>query len=222
MRDGRRKAVAAVIAVASLAILIASSAMAMGWDVPPGASDVALEVSAQQNGEGKEGIPQEGQGKTPQGSAKGLSKNEPAGSEMVEADDRDAQAPTSESGNASTHALPSESSPEGADDVGASDSKIRISLIIDASSVQGEGWPSSMGSFTLELSTGSTVMDALRATGIAFTGSSSYVSSIDGLYAGMYGASSGWMYSVDGVTPMRAANAYGITDGNAIRWYYSR
>lgn len=214
MKDGRRKAIAGVLAAVSLVILIASSATAMSWDALSSTSDAALEASLQQSGEG--------QAETPQGSAKGLSKNEPAGSEMVDADDRDAQAPTSESSNASTHALPSESSPEGADDVGASDSKIRVSLIIDASSVQGEGWPSSMGSFTLELSLGSTVMDALRATGIAFTGSSSYVSSIDGLYAGMYGASSGWMYSVDGVTPMRAANAYGITDGNAIRWYYSR
>lgn len=214
MKDGRRKAIAGVLAAVSLVILIASSATAMSWDALSSTSDAALEASLQQSGEG--------QAETPQGSAKGLSKNEPAGSEMVDADDRDAQAPTSESSNASTHALPSESSPEGADDVGASDSKIRVSLIIDASSVQGEGWPSSMGSFTLELSPGSTVLDALRATGIAFTGSSSYVSSIDGLYAGMYGASSGWMYSVDGVTPMRAANAYGITDGNAIRWYYSR
>lgn len=214
MKDGRRKAIAGVLAAVSLVILIASSTTAMSWDALSSTSDAALEASLQQSGEG--------QAETPQGSAKGLSKNEPAGSEMVDADDRDAQAPTSESSNASTHALPSESSPEGADDVGASDSKIRVSLIIDASSVQGEGWPSSMGSFTLELSLGSTVMDALRATGIAFTGSSSYVSSIDGLYAGMYGASSGWMYSVDGVTPMRAANAYGITDGNAIRWYYSR
>lgn len=214
MKDARRKAIAGVLAAVSLVILIASSATAMSWDAPSSTSDAALEASLQQSGEG--------QAETPQGSAKGLSKNEPAGSEMVDADDRDAQAPTSESSNASTHALPSESSPEGADDVGASDSKIRVSLIIDASSVQGEGWPSSMGRFTLELSPGSTVMDALRATGIAFTGSSSYVSSIDGLYAGMYGASSGWMYSVDGVTPMRAANTYGITDGNAIRWYYSR
>lgn len=214
MKDGRRKAIAGVLAAVSLVILIASSTTAMSWDALSSTSDAALEASLQQSGEG--------QAETPQGSAKGLSKNEPAGSEMVDADDHDAQAPTSESSNASTHALPSESSPEGADDVGASDSKIRVSLIIDASSVQGEGWPSSMGSFTLELSLGSTVMDALRATGIAFTGSSSYVSSIDGLYAGMYGASSGWMYSVDGVTPMRAANAYGITDGNAIRWYYSR
>lgn len=214
MKDARRKAIAGVLAVVSLVILIASSATAMSWDAPSSTSYAALEASLQLSGEG--------QAETPQGSAKGLSKNEPAGSEMVDADDHDAQAPTSESRNASTHALPSESSPEGADDVGVSDSKIRVSLIIDASSVQGEGWPSSMGSFTLELSPGSTVMDALRATGIAFTGSSSYVSSIDGLYAGMYGASSGWMYSVDGVTPMRAANTYGITDGNAIRWYYSR
>ena len=214
MKDGRRKAIAGVLAAVSLVILIASSATAMSWDAPSSTSDAALETSLQQSGEG--------QAETPQGSAKGLSKNEPAGSEMVDADDHDAQVPTSESSNASTHALPSESSPEGVDDVGASDSKIRVSLIIDASSVQGEGWPSSMGSFTLELSPDSTVMDALRATGIAFTGSSSYVSSIDGLYAGMYGASSGWMYSVDGVTPMRAANTYGITDGNAIRWYYSR
>lgn len=214
MKDGRRKAIAGVLAAVSLVILIASSATAMSWDAPSSTPDAALAASLQQSGEG--------QAETPQGSAKSLSKNEPAGSEMVDADDHDAQAPTSESSNASTHALPSESSPEGADDVGASDSKIRVSLIVDASSVQGEGWPSSMGSFTLELSPGSTVMDALRATGIAFTGSSSYVSSIDGLYAGMYGASSGWMYSVDGVTPMRAANTYGITDGNAIRWYYSR
>lgn len=214
MKGGLRKAIAAVIAVASLTLLVGSAATVATWDAPSGASDAALEASLQQSGEG--------QAETPQGSAKDLSKNEPAGSEMVDADDHDAQTPTSESSNASTQALPSASSPEGADDIGALDSKIRVSLIIDASSVQGEGWPSSMGSFALELSPGSTVMDALRATGIAFTGSSSYVSSIDGLYAGMYGASSGWMYSVDGVTPMRAASAYGITDGDAIRWHYSR
>ena len=99
---------------------------------------------------------------------------------------------------------------------------VHVSIAIDASSVGSEGWPAVMGSLSLTLPVGSTVYDALRATGVSLTGSASYVSSIDGLYAGMYGPSSGWTYSVNGVMPMKAANAYELSNGDSVRWSYTR
>lgn len=65
-----------------------------------------------------------------------------------------------------------------------------------------------------------TAYDALVATGVQVGGSPSYVTSIGDIGEGKIGASSGWMYEVNGETPMVAANEYILQDGDLVRWYY--
>ena len=81
---------------------------------------------------------------------------------------------------------------------------------------------SSGGTFTFN--EGATVYDALCALGLSFTahGSSygTYVSAIGGLAEKQYGGTSGWMYSVNGTTPMTACSNYVLSNGDNVVWYY--
>ena len=47
-----------------------------------------------------------------------------------------------------------------------------------------------------------------------------YVSSINGLAEKEHGASSGWMYAVNGKLPNMACSAYKLVDGDSIQWRY--
>ena len=78
------------------------------------------------------------------------------------------------------------------------------------------------------LSSGQTVMDALEATGLAYSVSGIYVSSICGISEFDYGSSSGWMYRVyDSSGAMypsaatTAANEFYLSDGDQVEWYYT-
>lgn len=81
---------------------------------------------------------------------------------------------------------------------------------------------SSGGTFTLN--EGATVYDALCALGLSVNahGSSygTYVSAIGGLAEKQYGGTSGWMYSVNGSTPMTACSNYVLSNGDNAVWYY--
>lgn len=81
---------------------------------------------------------------------------------------------------------------------------------------------SSVGTFTFN--EGATVYDALCALGLSFNahGSSygTYVSAIGGLAEKQYGGTSGWMYSVNGTTPMTACSNYVLSNGDNVVWYY--
>ena len=81
---------------------------------------------------------------------------------------------------------------------------------------------SSGGTFTFN--EGVTVYDALCALGLSVNahGSSygTYVSSIGGLAEKQYGGTSGWMYSVNGTTPMTACSNYVLSNGDNVVWYY--
>ena len=71
---------------------------------------------------------------------------------------------------------------------------------------------------------GATAYDALCATGLSVSTKSSqyglYVSAIGGLAEFEYGGKSGWMYSVNGNTPMTACSNYVLSDGDSVVWYY--
>ena len=73
---------------------------------------------------------------------------------------------------------------------------------------------------TLDIPEGSTVYDALVATGLSFGGSSNYVRSINGLAEKDITPQSGWMYAVNGNVPMTPAGAYTLSAGDNLRWYY--
>lgn len=99
-------------------------------------------------------------------------------------------------------------------------SYITVSVSVTSSAV---GNPvSSGGSFTFN--EGATVYDALCALGLSVNahGSSygTYVSAIGGLAEKQYGGTSGWMYSVNGATPMTACSNYVLSNGDNVVWYY--
>lgn len=81
---------------------------------------------------------------------------------------------------------------------------------------------SSSGTFTFNK--GATAYDALCALGLSVNahGSSygTYVAAIGGLAEKEHGGNSGWMYSVNGVTPMTACSNYVLSNGDSVVWYY--
>lgn len=81
---------------------------------------------------------------------------------------------------------------------------------------------SSSGTFTFN--EGATVYDALCALGLSVNahGSSfgTYVAAIGGLAEKEHGATSGWMYSVNGVAPNTACSNYVLHNGDSVVWYY--
>lgn len=81
---------------------------------------------------------------------------------------------------------------------------------------------SSGGTFTFN--EGATVYDALCALGLSVNahGSSygTYVSAIGGLVEKQHGGTSGWMYSVNGTSPMTACSNYVLSNGDNVVWYY--
>lgn len=83
---------------------------------------------------------------------------------------------------------------------------------------------SSGGTFTFN--EGATVYDALCALGLSVNAENSplyqgvYVKAIGGLAEKEHGGTSGWMYSVNGVTPMTACSNYVLSNGDNVVWYY--
>ena len=81
---------------------------------------------------------------------------------------------------------------------------------------------SSGGTFTFN--EGATAYDALCALGLSVNahGSSygTYVAAIGGLAEKEHGSTSGWMYSVNGVTPNTACSNYVLSNGDSVVWYY--
>lgn len=77
----------------------------------------------------------------------------------------------------------------------------------------------------LTLKNGATVFDALSSAcssnGVSLKyQSKAYIQSIGGLAEKDCGGSSGWMYRVNGESPMKAASKYTLSDGDRIEWYY--
>lgn len=131
-----------------------------------------------------------------------------------------AQASDSPGSAASTEA-PSQQSPSAPDpepepEPESEPEPFGVSITVDASAA-------GMGCFTstyVYLWDGATVYDALCATGLAFGGDSNYVRSINGLSEFDHGKSSGWMYSVNGTTPMTPCGSYVLSNGDNVYWYY--
>lgn len=97
---------------------------------------------------------------------------------------------------------------------------VTVSVSVTSSAV---GNPVSSGG-TYTFNEGATVYDALCALGLSVNahGSSygTYVAAIGGLAEKQYGGTSGWMYSVNGSTPMTACSNYVLSNGDNVVWYY--
>ena len=99
-------------------------------------------------------------------------------------------------------------------------SYVTVTVSVTSSAV---GNPVSSGG-TFTFNEGATVYDALCALGLSVNahGSSygTYVSAIGSLAEKQYGGTSGWMYSVNGTTPMTACSNYVLSNGDNVVWYY--
>ena len=99
-------------------------------------------------------------------------------------------------------------------------SYVTVMVAVTSSAV---GNPVSAGG-TYTFNEGATVYDALCALGLSVNahGSSygTYVAAIGGLAEKQYGGTSGWMYSVNGSTPMTACSNYVLSNGDNVVWYY--
>ena len=97
-----------------------------------------------------------------------------------------------------------------------------VTVTVSVSSSAVGGPVASSGTFTFDK--GATAYDALCALGLSVNASSTsmgvYVSAIGGLAEKEHGATSGWMYSVNGVQPNQSAGGYVLSDGDSVSWYY--
>ena len=116
--------------------------------------------------------------------------------------------PASSSGSA-----PAYQEPEPEPALAPAPSTISVYISIDSSRAQSYG----LGGFSY----GSTVYDALCATGASVSGSSYYVSAINGLAEKQCGNGSGWTYAVNGSFPGKACGRYTPSGDESISWIYS-
>lgn len=109
-----------------------------------------------------------------------------------------------------------------ADSQGGSQEPGRITITVSVTSSAVGNPVSSGGTFTFN--EGATVYDALCALGLSVNahGSSygTYVAAIGGLAEKEHGGTSGWMYSVNGVTPNTACSNFVLSNGDNVVWYY--
>lgn len=107
-------------------------------------------------------------------------------------------------------------------DQGSSQQPSYVTVTVSVTSSAVGNPVSSGGTFTFN--EGATVYDALCALGLSVNahGSSygTYVSAIGGLAEKQHGGTSGWMYSVNGTTPMTACSNYVLSNGDNVVWYY--
>ena len=112
------------------------------------------------------------------------------------------------------------SAPSGGQGGSQESSYVTVTVSVTSSAV---GNPVSSGG-TFTFNEGATVYDALCALGLSVNahGSSfgTYVSAIGGLAEKQNGGTSGWMYSVNGTTPMTACSNYVLSNGDNVVWYY--
>ena len=125
-------------------------------------------------------------------------------------------------GQSSDGASPSNGGSASSDGQGGSQQPSYVTVTVSVTSSAVGNPVSSGGTFTFN--EGATVYDALCALGLSVNahGSSygTYVSAIGGLAEKQYGGTSGWMYSVNGTTPMTACSNYVLSNGDNVVWYY--
>jgi len=90
-----------------------------------------------------------------------------------------------------------------------------VTITVDAQGVGGV-----LASTTLSFPYQPTVYDALCYTGVGIDGDGSYVSAINGIREKEHGPMSGWLYSVNGDTPMITCGAYYLNSSDNVYWYY--
>lgn len=107
----------------------------------------------------------------------------------------------------------------GADDAQEQQATVSVSVTIDATAAEGESTTADV-----DVPEGSTVYDALVATGADVNASDSeyglYVAGINGLAQLDHGPMSGWLFTVNGEQVNEACSELEVADGDAVTWTY--
>ena len=154
----------------------------------------------------------------------GKKSGDKSGSQNAESTGGSSASDGSSSGGGSTAGGGSTSNGGGApaDGQGGSQQPGRVTVTVSVTSSAVGNPVSSGGTFTFIK--GATPYDALCALGLSVNahGSSygTYVAAIGGLAEKEHGGTSGWMYSVNGVTPNTACSNYVLSNGDNVVWYY--
>ncbi|VWL99516.1 DUF4430 domain-containing protein [Collinsella aerofaciens] len=156
----------------------------------------------------------------------GKKSGDKSGSQNSESTGGSSTSDGSSSGGGSTTGGGSTSNGGGAsaDGQGGSQQPGRVTVTVSVTSSAVGNPVSSGGTFTFN--EGATVYDALCALGLSVNAENSplyqgvYVKAIGGLAEKEHGGTSGWMYSVNGVTPMTACSNYVLSNGDNVVWYY--
>jgi len=115
----------------------------------------------------------------------------------------------------------------GKQDPTPSANKITVRISIDSSEAHEKesSWPASMGSYTVELNEGASVLDALEATGVKISSrgntKSKYVVAINSLAEKAIESSSGWVFTVNGTRDSRSCAQYTLNDGDNVEWSFT-
>lgn len=158
----------------------------------------------------------EGKGGKKSGDKSGSQNSESTGGSNVSDDSSSGGGSTAGGGSTSNGGGASAGSQGGSQESG----HVTVTVSVTSSAV---GNPVSSGG-TFTFNEGATPYDALCALGLSINahGSSygTYVAAIGGLAEKEHGGTSGWMYSVNGVTPMTACSNYVLSNGDNVVWYY--
>ena len=158
----------------------------------------------------------EGKGGKKSGDKSGSQNSESTGGSNVSDDSSSGGGSTAGGGSTSNGGGASAGSQGGSQQPGY----VTVTVSVTSSAV---GNPVSSGG-TFTFNEGATPYDALCALGLSINahGSSygTYVAAIGGLAEKEHGGTSGWMYSVNGVTPMTACSNYVLSNGDTVVWYY--
>ena len=128
-----------------------------------------------------------------------------------------AKKPASNSSNSSNGSNSSGSSPSNSQEKPQAPATKTIQVTV---SIDGAGYISAVKNKKVELEEGATVFDALKKAATSIGGNKRYVSSINGLAEKEHGALSGWMYDVNGSTPMVPCGQYELKNGDSVLWHY--
>lgn len=117
---------------------------------------------------------------------------------------------------------PSSEKPSSGNSQNQEEKQQTLSITVSVSSSSAGGTVSGYATPTFE--EGASAYDALCATGLSIVSDSGpygiYVSSIGGLAQFQHGGGSGWVYTVNGISPSTSCNNYILENGDVVEWVY--
>ena len=218
----------AVLALVSV-LLIAVGVFLMSGDIPDGAgspagsSSAVASASARDGGDAAEsGSPASSEGgSSASADGKTVASNDGSASSTTDSALRNEGSSTTDGGMPSSPGQGVSPAPSfQPDETPAPSNQVTVSVSVSSSAVGG----SVSGGGTFTFNQGATAYDALCACGLSVNARGSqyglYVSAIGGLAEKEHGGKSGWVYSVNGVSPMTSCANCVLSNGDVVSWFY--